>query len=194
MYATNFVGVPNVYGSSGDGSAGTSAKTGWPDGLAVSTVTNNLYWVERTVTCRVRKISLVTGIVSSVAGTGTCGSNGDSGPALFAQLNQPRKLLLDSSENIYISCQTGTFVIRKLTASTGILTTVVGQYGLNTWNYVYNNVPGTSITLIGPTGMVFDPYGNILIADSNGHTVRKFIPSTGYVSIAAGSLYSLLRC
>ena len=186
MYARNFVGTPNTFGTSGDGSAGTSANIGWPNGLAVSTVTNNLYWVEQSVFCKVRKISLVTRIVSSVAGTGTCGSAGDSGPALFAQLNQPTKLLIDSNENIYISCQGTANVIRKLTFSTGIMTTIVGQNGLASWNYAYNAVPGTSITLRAPSSMAFDPYGNILIADRDSYTIRKLTPSTRYVSIVAG--------
>jgi len=185
MYAKNFVGTPGTYGSSGDGSAGTSAKIGWPEGIAVSTVTDSLYWAEQSVYCKVRKISLVTGIVSSVAGTGTCGSAGDNGPALFAQLNGPSKLLLDKNENLYVACSSS-FTIRKVSYATGIMSTVVGQTGQSGVNTAYSSVPGTSITLNKPQSMVFDPYGNIIFSESEYSSIRKLIPSTGYVSIIAG--------
>ena len=67
-----------------------------------------------------------TGIITTVAGNGTAGYSGDGGPATSAELNSPAGVALDSSGNIYIA-DTSNSRIRKVTVSTGVITTLAGD-------------------------------------------------------------------
>ena len=67
----------------------------------------------------IRKINVSTGIISTIAGTGSQGYSGDGGVATSAQLKNPRGVVLDSSGNVYIA-DTGNNCIRKLTPIYGL--------------------------------------------------------------------------
>src|SRR5215469_9815996 len=107
-------------------------------------------------------------IITSIAGNGIIGYSGDNGPAISAALSFPSGVALDAAGNVYIADE-GNALIRKVTVSTGIITTVAGN---GTPGYAGDNDPATSAELYIPTGVAVDSAGNIYIADSRNNRVR----------------------
>ncbi len=93
-----------------------------PTGTAVDS-SGDLYVVSYN---EVREISASTGLITRVAGTGTAGYSGDGGLATSAKLSGPTGLAFDSSNNLYIANK-GNERIRKVNASTGIISTIAGN-------------------------------------------------------------------
>jgi len=79
----------------GDGSTAISANLFYPYAVAVDT-SGNIY-IADSGNCRVRKVTISTGIITTVAGTGYCDYSGDGGEATAAALDYPSDLALDSS-------------------------------------------------------------------------------------------------
>ena len=104
---------------------------------------------------RIRKVTVSTGIISTIAGTGTPDYSGDNGAATSATLNYPYGVVLDTAGNVYIA-DTGNHRIRKVTISTGIITTFAGT---GTISYSGDNGPATSATLNYPYGVAVDSAG-----------------------------------
>jgi sugar lactone lactonase YvrE len=153
---------------------GTSAQFYYPNGVAVDG-TGNVY-VTDSFNHRIRKIT-PQGIVSTIAGSGVAGFANGTGVA--AQFNYPRGIVIDSSGNLYIA-DTSNHRIRKIT-STGVVTTIAGSgiAGLI-------NSSGTSARFNNPRGVTIDNFGNIYVADSSNHCIRKITPS-GSVTTFAGT-------
>jgi NHL repeat-containing protein len=124
-----------------------------------------------------------TGIISTIAGNGTAGYTGDGGVATSAELNGPTDIELDSSGTIYIVDWNDNRV-RKVTASTGIISLVAGN---GTAGYGGDGGAATSAELNNPNGVVLDSSGNIYIADFTNNRVRKVTASTGIISTVAGN-------
>ena len=99
-------------------------------------------------------MTISTGIISTIAGTGTSSYSGDNGAATSAALN-PRGVGLDTAGNVYIA-DTYNNRIRKVTISTGIITTFAGT---GTRSYSGDNGPATSATLYRPYGVAVDSAG-----------------------------------
>jgi hypothetical protein len=172
-------------GYSGDGGLATSAKLYDPEYLAFDSA-NNLYMAEYKYS-RVRKVDAVTGIISTAAGTGTASYTGDGGLATSATLNQAWGVAFDRSDNLYIADYYNN-VIRKVTRSTGIISTVAGtgtKCSLATLP-CGNGGLATSATLLYPISIDFDVAGNLYILDINGTYVRKIEASTGIIKGIAG--------
>jgi hypothetical protein len=104
---------------------------------------------------RIRKVTVSTGIISTIAGTGTNGYSGDNGAATSAALYWPSGVVLDTAGDVYIA-DTYNYRIRKVTISTGIITTFAGT-GTN--SYSGDNGPATSATLSLPRGVALDSAG-----------------------------------
>jgi uncharacterized repeat protein (TIGR03803 family) len=167
-------------GYSGDGGPATSAELSAPDGVAVDT-SGNIY-IGDLGNNRIRKVTVSTGDISTVAGDGTGGYSGDGGPATKAELSSPEGLWVDASGNIYIADHTNSR-IRKVTASTGIITTVAGN---GTTGYSGDGGPATEAELCAPEDVTVDSAGNIYIADSCNSRIRKVTVSTGIITTVAG--------
>ena len=110
-------------GLDGDGGPATSAQLRDPSSVAIDS-TGNLF-IADTINNRVRQVAAGTGIITTVAGTGTPGFGGDGGPAVSAQLTYPSSVAIDAGGNLFIVDTTNSR-IRKVTANTGIITTVAG--------------------------------------------------------------------
>jgi hypothetical protein len=168
-------------GYAGDGKAATSAELFEPSGVAVDSASN--VYIADWDNSRIRKITVSTGIISTVAGNGARGYSGDGGKATSAKLSSPYGVAIDSSGNIYIA-DVGNYRIRKVTVSTGIISTVAGN---GTQGYSGDGGPATGAEMQGPTGVAVDTAGNIYIADSYGNRIRKVTASTGIISTVAGN-------
>src|SRR5678816_4669226 len=105
---------------------------------------------------RVRKVN-PAGIITTFAGTGGSGFNGDNIPATTAQLNAPRGVIVDFSGNLYI-VETGGHAVRRISLATGIITTVVGTGVAGSTG---DNGPATTAQLNAPGFAVFDSSGNL---------------------------------
>ncbi|MGA3235026.1 MAG: hypothetical protein ABSG03_01885 [Bryobacteraceae bacterium] len=164
-------------GYAGDGAAATSAQLNTPVGLALDK-SGNLYITDVSASV-VRKVS-PGGIITTVAGNGSQGYSGDTGPATAAMLNGPQGVAVDASGNLYIS-DTLNGVIRGVTVS-GTISTIAGN-GID--GYSGDGGPAISAEFGSPTGIVVDSAANLYIADS-GARVRKVFAS-GIITTIAGS-------
>lgn len=122
------------------------------------------------------------GRITVIAGTGEAGFSGDGGLATNAQLHGPQDLLFDAEGNLLIA-DTGNQRIRKVDRR-GIITTVAGDGKALQSNY-NGAVPPTSLN--NPQSLALDREGNLLIADTYNHVIRK-LDRSGTMTVLAGSV------
>nr|AUN36709.1 hypothetical protein [uncultured bacterium] len=127
-------------------------------------------------------LAFTPGVISSVAGTGVAGYSDGGGIATAAQLNQPLGLAMDGAGNLYVS-DSENDVVRRVDLS-GNITTVAGNYTLGT-GYSGDNGQATSAQLNLPAGLAVDGSGNLYIADSGNHVIRK-VDSSHVITTVAG--------
>ena len=108
----------------GDGGPASIAALNSPYGLAIDH-DDNLY-IADAGNNRIRKVDLATGIITTVAGSGSPGFEGDDGSALDATFHSPHGVAVDEDKNIYIA-DTLNNRIRKVDSASGNITTVAGQ-------------------------------------------------------------------
>jgi sugar lactone lactonase YvrE len=175
---STFVGT-GIPGFSGDNAAATTAQLDLPTALTLDT-NNNLYFAD-TGNHRIRKVS-ATGTITTIAGTGTQGFSGDDALATSAAIDSPTGLALDSSNNLYLA-DTHNHRIRKITAATGIITTIAGT---GTPGFSGDTAAATTATLALPHGITIDPAGNLYLADTQNHRIRRIDSTTGRITTVAG--------
>lgn len=169
-----------VNGYNGDNILADTAKLFWPSGL-ISDSSGNIYTADYQNN-RIRKVDANTGIITTIAGTGVNGYSGDGGPATQATLSKPAGLCIDKAGNIYFTDAYGRY-IRKITANTGVITTVAGT-GLGTYNG--DNIPATAANIIA-SGVAIDDTGNIYFSSLSYYRVRKISAATNIVTTIAGT-------
>ena len=164
-------------GLDGDGGPAAFARTAGNEGMAIDG-DGNLFVAERAAN-RVRRID-TRGVVTTVAGTGAPGSEGDGGPALSATLNQPVDVDVDGQGNLLIAELAGNRIRRVSTS--GVVDTIagVGQPG-----GAGDGGPATAAELHGPQSVVVDASGAIFIADWNNRRIRRIHPD-GAIQTVAG--------
>jgi sugar lactone lactonase YvrE len=152
-----------------------------PQGLALDTA-NNLY-IADTHNHVIRKLSLTSGILTTIAGTGAPGFSGDNGPATSAQLALPTALALDAQNNLYLA-DTRNHRIRRIAAATGLITTIAGN---GTQGFSGDNAPATAAAIDSPTGLALDVSNNLYLADTHNHRIRRIDATTGLITTIAGT-------
>ena len=165
-------------GYNGDGMEATLSALNRPFSMAVNN-SGNVYIADR-YNSRVRRIN-ASGVITTIAGTGTSGYTGDGGPATAAGLGYVTGVAADGAGNIYIADKSNNRV-RKVGAA-GIISTIAG-----------NGMPGNSgdggmavaAGLNNPNGVAVDAVGNLYIADQGNSSVRK-VSAAGIIITIAGT-------
>ena len=170
-----------MQGYSGDGGPATSAELHGPGVVAVDSAGNQ--FVAELNNNRIRKVAAATGTITTVAGNGMAAYSGDGGPATSAELNYPSGVDVDSAGNLYIA-DTSNNRIRKVDVNTGTITTVAGN---GSQGYAGDGGAATSAELNQPGGVRVDSAGNLFIADTANHVVRKVVAGTGTIITVAGT-------
>ncbi len=178
-------GQPGTPGYSSDGILARTASLDAPLALAFDGA-GDLYFTDYHDQI-VRRIDATTGVLSTVAGLyiDGAGYSGDGGAATGAQLHNPAGLAFDSSGNLYIA-DAGNQVVREVTASTGIISTVAGTAA--TAGYTGDNGAATGAELSNPEGIAVDAAGNLYIADSGNYAVRKVSAVPFSSTVSAGTI------
>jgi uncharacterized protein (TIGR03437 family) len=162
-------------GFSGDGGSAVGASLYRPSDVAMDAA-GNLY-IADTENNRVRKVSGPT--ISTVAGNGTRGFSGDSGPATNASLNRPKGVAVDAAGNLYIA-DTNNHRVRMVRG--GTISTVAGS---GDGIFAGDGGLATNAALSAPEGVAVDAAGSLYIADTGNSRVRKV--SGGTISTVAGN-------
>ena len=167
-------------GYNGDNILATLARLNYPFGVHVD-ASGNLY-IADTYNHRIRKVNAKTGIITTVAGTGSKGFSGDGGPATSARLRYPFSVYVDSAGNIYI-VDTFNYRIRKVDAQTQIITTVAGDGDAK-----FRGDGGLAIdaSIMKSYDVAVDKEGNIFIADTHSHCIRKVDATTRIIDTVVG--------
>ena len=165
--------------STADGIPATSASLSLnAAGTIAMNAVGDIYFADGN---RIRKITMSTGILNTVVGTGTGGYSGDGGPAISAELNYPVGICFDASGNLYIGDETNVRVRKVNTA--GIISTFAGT---GTSGFSGDGGLATAAELKSPDGVCVDAAGNLYVADRYNYRIRK-IDTTGIITTYAGS-------
>ena len=171
---TTLAGTAGSFGST-DGT-GAAARFRYPNGVAVDSGGN--VYVGDSDNHTIRKIT-PDGVVSTFAGTALSSGKTD-GTGAAARFKNPRGVAVDSSDNVYVG-DTSNHTIRKITPD-GVVSTFAGTAEIS------GNAdgPGTAASFTYPNGVAVDSSGNVYVADTYNHTIRKITPD-GVVTTLAGT-------
>lgn len=157
-----------VAGYSVDSGLATGARLNLPFMICFDKSNENLF-IADAFNHRIRKINRQTGVITTVAGNGTAGYNGDNISATDAKLYVPQGVKTDTLGNLYI-VDAGNSRIRKVNAITGIITTIAGN---GTTGDLGDGGPATNAQLYYPCGLGIDKNQNIYFGDYSNNKVRK---------------------
>ena len=172
------VGYP---GTSGNGGPAIDASLHTPTSLATSAA-GDLFIAERG-SHRVRRVLAESGLIVPAAGSGASGYAGDNGPATSARFLSPEGVALAPNGDLYIA-DTGNHVVRRVAHATGIVTTVVGTGAPGAAG---DGGAATAALLRSPRGLAFSPAGDLYIADTGNHRVRRVERESGIITTVAGT-------
>jgi hypothetical protein len=169
--------------------AGSPGKTGTLDATGAAARFNNpaalalgggVLYVADLGNNTIRVIVLASGAVTTLAGTGgAAGSTDATGAA--ARFNRPNGLALDGA-NLYVADQ-GNSTIRRIVLASGVVTTPAGSAGM----IGSSDGTGAAARFFNPHALAADGNGNLYVADTLNHTIRKMVLATGAVSTVAGT-------
>ena len=166
----------------GDGGPATKSPIFLPTGV-VADASGNIF-LSDSQNNRIRRVDAQTGIISTIAGTGSPGYQGDGVPAAQTMVNTPAGLVLDGAGNLYFA-DTGNYIVRRIDVSTGIITTVAGTPGVQ--GYSGDGGAAAQARLSFPQSVTFDAAGDLLIADTSNNAVREVDAVTGKIRTIAGT-------
>jgi len=168
-----------IAASTGDGGPAVQASLNSP--AAVVRDSSGSLYISESGGNRVRRVDAATGIITTYAGTGAGGWSGDGGPATSGTFSLPMGLAFDPAGSLYIA-DAANFRVRRVDASTGILSTVAGT-GVNA--HSPDGTAAISASLAVPMAVSFDLQGNLLITEVFANTIRRV--TAGVLTTLAGN-------
>jgi sugar lactone lactonase YvrE len=168
-------------GYRGDGGPAVNAALNMPHEVRFDR-RGDLYIAERDNHV-IRKINMRTGIIATVAGTGTAGFSGDGGPAIRAQLRQPHSIAFDRDDLLLI-CDIGNHRIRRVNLDTGIISTYSGT---GETQPTPDGAPVTGTPLRGPRTIAVAPNGDVYVALREGNAIYRIEARTQTLHHIAGT-------
>ena len=166
----------------GDGVPATQAPIYLPSGLVVDGG-GNLYLAD-TINNRIRRVDAFSHVITTVAGNGNAGSQGNGGLATAAEVTGPSGLALDGAGNLYIA-DSGNNAIRRVDAVSGQITTVAGTLGQA--GYTGDGGAATLAKLDAPQGVALTASGDLVIADTTNAAIRVVTMADGLIQTVAGT-------
>src|SRR5438034_3104998 len=167
-----------TFGFGGDGGPATAAQLTDPSGIALD-ASGNLFIADR---LRVRRVEASTGVITTIAGNGNCCFSGDGGPATAAGLDYCLNVAVDIAGNVFTAEPCNNHRVRRVDATTGIITTVAGN---GVQGFSGDGGPATAAELGSPVAVAVDAAGNVLIADT--FRVRRVDATSGIITTIAGN-------
>jgi PQQ-like domain len=165
-------------GFAGDGGPATEASLNWeagdnPEPSGGLAVAGGVLYIADSLNHRIRAVDLESGTIETIAGTGDQGAAGDGGPALDAQLYNPRDIEIGPDGDLYIA-DTDNSTVRAIDLDSGDIRRVAGtgELGLDE----EDGLPALETTLARPFGVEFDPDGNLFIMDTINSRILKVLP------------------
>ncbi len=158
----------------------TVVQTGLPVALAMD-ATGRLV-VADAGTHRVIRVDLTNGTSTVLAGSGVQGYSGDGGLATAAAIDTPWGLAFDGAGDLFLA-DAHNHRVRRVDAGTGVITTVAG---VGVAGFSGDGVGASAAALALPRGLVVDGAGNLFVADSGNHRIRRVDRVTGMISSVAG--------
>jgi sugar lactone lactonase YvrE len=168
-------------GYSGDGGPAAKATFGGIYCVALDAAGTRLYLADLD-TRRVRMVDLKTQVVTTVAGNGRKGVPADGAAAVQAPLVDPRAVAVDARGNVYILERSGNAL--RVVDAHGKIRTVAGTGKAGASG---DGGDARQATLRGPKHLCIDRDGNVIIADTANHLIRKYMPATGQIVRVAGT-------
>lgn len=168
-------------GYSGDGGPATEAELNEPYEIRFDS-RGNMFFVEM-MNHLVRRVDSKTGIISTVAGSGTAGFSGDDGPAVQAQLNRPHSIVFDGQELLYI-CDIGNHRVRRVNLQNGIISTFAGT---GERKPTPDGAPITGTPLNGPRALDFDGKHTLFLALREGNAIYRMDLTSSTIHHLAGT-------
>lgn len=170
-----------VRGFSGDGGPGTAAQFGGVYCVALDRAAKELYIADLD-NRRIRVLHLKSGVVETVAGNGERGVPVDGADARSSPLVDPRAVAVDSRGNVYVLERSGNAL--RVVDRKGKIRTVVG-----TGQRGFSGDGGDArlATMDGPKHLCIDADDNVVIADTENHVIRKYLPREGKIVRVAGT-------
>src|SRR3984957_13543773 len=169
-------------GYTGDGGVATLANLYHPYAVAVDSASPANVYIADLNNCVVRKVTATTGIITTIAGDGTCGYLGDGAKATLGELYYPAGVAVDTLGNLYIGDQYNCR-IRKVILATDIISTSAGN---GTCGYTGNGGAAIAGEVNYPQGVAVDSAGDVFIADSNNYVIREVTKANGKINTVAG--------
>jgi len=168
-------------GFSGDGGPATQAEFGGIYCIALDETNQALYLADLD-NRRIRVVDLKTGIVTTLAGNGHKGVPEDGADARNAPMVDPRAVATDGKGNVYILDRGGNAL--RVVDRAGKIRTLVGTGAKGATG---DGGPGRQATLNGPKHLCVAPNGDVIIADTENHLIRRYRPSDGTIQRVAGT-------
>jgi hypothetical protein len=178
---TTFAGSQGA-GFMGDTGPATSALLNGPTGVCVAPYGD--VYISDLNNHRVRKVSVATGIINTVAGSGSAVPSGDSGLATAAGMQLPIRCAVDSLGNLFIVDQGDMANVVYKVDLNGMISRVAGTYGGT--GYSGDNGPATQATMFNLTAISIDPSGNLYLTDQGDQRIRK-VDANGMITTIAGN-------
>ncbi len=164
-------------GYGGDGGPATSALLNASWGVTVDAF-GYLYIADTFNHC-IREVQPGTGTISTIAGTGVAGYNGDGDQATTAWLNAPYAVAFDAAHNMYIPDSANNRV--RMVNQSGVISTFAGNGAIG---FSGDGAAATAAGLWSPSGVVVDAGGNVYIADTQNSAIRK-VSASGIITTIA---------